>query len=61
MSSLCIQLVSPWVIQGAWQMAIPLLANEFVTVHDSHDPERIFACTPGLARLEGGRLVGTMN
>jgi len=36
--------------------SIPLLANGFVTIYESPDPERIFAYTPGLARLEGGRL-----
>ena len=40
---------------------MPLLANEFVTVYESPDPERIYAYTPGLARLEGGRLLATMD
>jgi hypothetical protein len=40
---------------------VPLLANDFVTVYESPDPERIYAYTPGLARLPGGRLVATMD
>lgn len=42
-------------------MPIPLLANEFLTLYESTDPERIYAYTPGLARLEDGRLVATMD
>ena len=42
-------------------MSIPLLANEFVQLYESTDPERIYAYTPGLARLESGRLVATMD
>ena len=37
------------------------LANEFVTVYESPDPARIYAYTPGLVRLESGRLVATMD
>jgi hypothetical protein len=40
---------------------IPLLANDYVTVYASPDPARIYAYTPGLARLESGRLVATMD
>lgn len=42
-------------------MSIPLLANEFVQLYESSDAERIYAYTPGLARLESGRLVATMD
>jgi hypothetical protein len=38
-----------------------LLANDFVTVYESPDPERVYAYTPGLARLPSGRLVATMD
>lgn len=40
---------------------VPLLANRFVTVYESPDPARVYAYTPGLVRLEGGRLVATMD
>ena len=42
-------------------MQIPLLANEFVTLYESPDPKRVYAYTPGLVRLAGGRLVATMD
>lgn len=42
-------------------MPYPLLANEFVTLYESPDPARIYAYTPGLTRLHGGRLVATMD
>ena len=38
-----------------------MLANEFVTLYESPDPARIFAYSPGLARLPSGRLVATMD
>jgi len=37
------------------------LANDFVTLYESPDPQRIFAYSPGLARLAGGRLVATFD
>ena len=40
---------------------LSLLANEYVTVYQSPDPARIYAYTPGLARLENGRLLATMD
>ena len=40
---------------------VPLLANDFVTVYASPDPARVYAYTPGLVRLPGGRLVATMD
>jgi hypothetical protein len=40
---------------------VPLLANQFTTVYQSPDPERVYAYTPGLVRLESGRLVATMD
>ena len=42
-------------------MQVPLLANQFTTVYQSPDPERVYAYTPGLVRLESGRLVATMD
>jgi hypothetical protein len=37
------------------------LAPEFVTVFESPDPARVFAYSPGIVRLEGGRLVATID
>ncbi len=37
------------------------LANDFVTVYASPDPAKIFCYTPGLARLDRGRLVATFD
>jgi hypothetical protein len=37
------------------------LANEFVTVCESPDPARIYCYTPGLARLDNGRLIASMD
>lgn len=48
---------------GAAAMAGPghPLANDFVTVYASPDPDRVFCYTPGLARLDSGRLVATLD
>jgi hypothetical protein len=37
------------------------LANGYVTVFESPDPQGVFPRSPGLARLEGGRLVATLD
>jgi len=37
------------------------LANEFTVVYQSPDPATIYAYSPGLARLQDGRLVATMD
>ncbi|MBN1246093.1 MAG: exo-alpha-sialidase [Anaerolineae bacterium] len=37
------------------------LADDYVTVCESPDPDRIFCYSPGLARLPGGRLVATTD
>jgi hypothetical protein len=37
------------------------LADAFVTVFASPDPQRVFAYSPGIVRLEGGRLVATID
>jgi hypothetical protein len=42
-------------------MNTTMLANEYVTVYESPDPQRIYAYTPGIVRLESGRLVATMD
>ncbi len=39
----------------------PLLANDYVTVYESPDPRRVFCYSPGLVRLDGGRLVATLD
>ena len=38
-----------------------LLADKFVTVYESPDPQRFFAYSPGLACSPSGRLVATMD
>lgn len=40
---------------------VPLLANDFVTVYESPDPEGAYCYTPGIIRLDSGRLVATMD
>jgi hypothetical protein len=37
------------------------LANRYVTVFESPDPQGVFSRSPGLARIEGGRLVATFD
>jgi hypothetical protein len=37
------------------------LAQEFVTVFESPDPARVFAYSPGIVRLDSGRLVATLD
>jgi hypothetical protein len=37
------------------------LADEFVTLYESPEPQRVFAYSPGICRLPGGRLVATMD
>lgn len=37
------------------------LADNFVILYESPDPERVFACSPGITRLDNGRLVATLN
>ena len=41
------------------QSTIGPLANEYITVYESPEPEHTFAYAPGLARLADGRLVAT--
>lgn len=40
---------------------MPLLANDFVTVYESPNPDGAYCYTPGLVRLESGRLLATMD
>lgn len=37
------------------------LANDFVPVFKSPDPQRVFAYSPGIVRLDSGRLVATID
>jgi hypothetical protein len=37
------------------------LANDFVTLYESPDPKRVFSYSPGIIRLDGGRLVATID
>ena len=43
------------------QGAVRPLANDFITVCESPDPQTVYCYTPGLARLPSGRLVATMD
>jgi hypothetical protein len=38
-----------------------LLANEYRVLYESADPERVYAYTPGICRLESGRLVASID
>ena len=38
-----------------------LLANEYRVLYESADPERVYAYTPGICRLDTGRLVASMD
>ncbi len=42
-------------------MTIHPLANDFVPLYRSPDPERLFVYSPGLVRLDSGRLVATLD
>ncbi len=42
-------------------MTIHPLANDFVTLYASLAPQRLFAYSPGIARLDHGRLVATLD
>jgi len=37
------------------------LANDFVVVYESPDPANVYAYSPGLVQLPGGRLIATMD
>jgi len=41
--------------------AVRPLANEYVVVYESPDPARVYAYSPGPARLPNGRLLATMD
>ena len=40
---------------------VPLLANDYMVVFESPFPDGAFCYTPGLVRLDSGRLVATMD
>lgn len=40
---------------------VPLLADGFTVLYESPDPVDIYCYTPGLARLDSGRIVATMD
>lgn len=46
---------------AASPQAVRPLAQEHVVVYESPDPARIYCYTPGIARLDSGRLVATMD
>lgn len=56
-------LVGGVVLVTTYTCAQPIrpLAQEHVVVYESPDPARIYCYTPGIARLESGRLVATMD
>jgi len=37
------------------------LADDFVTLYESPDPQRLFCYSPGIVRLPSGRLVATLD
>lgn len=37
------------------------LANDYVAIHESPDPDQVILYSPGIARLDDGRLVATMD
>ncbi len=41
--------------------AIKPLADDFTTLFESPDPQRLFAYSPGIVRLASGRLVATID
>jgi len=41
--------------------ALRPLANDFVTLYESPNPKRIFSYSPGITRLDSGRLVATID
>ncbi|OPZ31038.1 MAG: hypothetical protein BWZ02_00426 [Lentisphaerae bacterium ADurb.BinA184] len=41
--------------------AVRPLADDFTALYSSPDPERLFAYSPGIVRLDGGRLVATLD
>lgn len=40
---------------------MPILANDFVMLFESPQPEDVFSGSPGICRLEGGRLLATFD
>ncbi len=45
----------------ALSQAVRPLAQDYVAVYESPDPGHVYCYTPGLARLDNGRLVATMD
>ncbi len=41
--------------------SIKTLADDYVTLFSSPDPQRMFAYSPGITRLASGRLVATID
>lgn len=56
-----ILLALPALAVAAGAQAVRPLAQDHVVVYESPDPARVYCYTPGIARLEGGRLVATMD
>lgn len=52
---------SVWTAPRVMAQAVRPLADEYVAVYESPDPGRVFCYTPGLCRLDSGRLVATLD
>ncbi len=48
-------------IAGTGSRAVRALANDYTVVYESPDPASVYAFSPGLVQLPGGRLVATMD
>lgn len=53
--------VFTFITQGEAAGYISPLANDYVSLFESPDPQNIFAYSPGLVRLDNGRLVATID
>jgi hypothetical protein len=50
-----------WIAMTATAQQIRPLANDFVTVYESPDPQRVYTYSPGIMRLDSGRLLATLD
>lgn len=47
--------------EDAGSMRVRLLANDYITVYESPDPATVYTYSPGICRLQSGRLVATLD
>lgn len=59
--TLCSLLIGALMTTGCHDQKIAPLAQEFVTVFESPDPAKVYAYSPGILRLDSGRLVATID